>query len=138
MRCEECGRELAPKAAIIRIQNDTDLHFFCAECHQLFGHCHMCDHRLRCEFKENPDPMPATRVVRKEQRTPFGVSIMQTEIPNSERIKKFCTECTCFGGLEEETPYCGRYTGYATCTNYCEKTQFNFVQDFPITSSHEN
>lgn len=130
MKCENCGRPLEQTNMNIRIQNEESMHFFCQECANTFGHCHMCEHSAHCEFHENPDSMPKTRIARKEQRTPFGISIMQTEIPNSERVKKFCTECKCFGGLEEETPYCGRYTGYATCTNYCEKTQFNFVQDF--------
>ena len=65
--------------------------------------------------------------------------IEQKQVPNPDRVRKFCTDgkCKCFLDNAEH-PLCCRHGGYTTCTNYCEKEKHNFVQDFPEQEANEN
>ena len=65
--------------------------------------------------------------------------IEQKQVPNGDRIKKFCLDGKCKCAIDDpEHPLCCRHGGYATCTNYCEKEQFNFKQDFPVQEAIQN
>jgi hypothetical protein len=98
----------------------------------------MCAHTY-CGFFNDPDPTPQFKVIARQIQQGNATFIEQKQVPNSDRIKKFCTDgkCKCF--LDDvEHPLCCRHGGYATCTNYCEKERHNFVQDFPRQEAIEN
>ena len=81
-----------------------------------------------CRVVNDPDPMPQTIVVARRIQQGNATFIQQQQIPNKERIKKFCinTKCPCYNG-DEEHPLCCRVGGCTTCTNYCELEQYKFV-----------
>lgn len=120
MRCEICNKEIAASDSIVSPRGE-EYSIFCKQCYTFFGHCQTCVSNCSCAFMENPDPMPKFRVIQNETRTPMGIQIVQYEVPNGERIKKFCIEgkCLCYNG-DDEHPLCCRHGGYATCTNYSE------------------
>jgi hypothetical protein len=83
--------------------------------------------------------MPQFKVVARQIHQGNATFVEQKQIPNSDRIKKFCTDgkCKCLAGMPDE-PLCCRHGGYTTCTNYCEKEKHNFVQNFSIENVSEN
>ena len=64
----------------------------CERCHQAYNTCQMCPRFKVCEFQTNPDPMP--QVVMKTIRQ--GNAVMQIQVKNEERVKKFCPSCECW------------------------------------------
>lgn len=137
--CENCGKQCETKDVIISVKNGSEISFFCRECNKNFGHCPMCQHNTPCGFFSDPDPMPQFVMVARQMRQGNATFVEQKQIPNPDRVKKFCTDgkCKCF--LDDpEHPLCCRHGGYATCTNYCEKETHNFVQDFSVTDTIEN
>ena len=139
MNCVNCGKTPLTNQDIVVVTQDNDIHIFCRECAAQFGTCAMCQHNTPCGFFNDPDPIPQFITVSRTVRQGNATFIEQRQVPNAERIKKFCTDgkCKCF--LDDpEHPLCCRFGGYATCTNYCEVEQFKFVQDFPMEDTNEN
>ena len=130
MICENCGKPLENNNTIIDIKESSSAHLFCRNCATLFGTCAMCAN-TDCGFFNDPNPMPQFVTVARQMRQGNATFIEQKQIPNPERVKKFCVEgsCKCLIGMPDE-PLCCRHGGYTTCPNYCEKEQFNFSQDF--------
>jgi hypothetical protein len=87
----------------------------------------MCQHNVPCGFFNDPDPMPQMKVVARQTRQGNATFIEQKQIPNGDRIKKFCIDgsCPCYNG-DAESPLCCRFGGYTTCTNYYEMEQYKF------------
>lgn len=137
--CENCGKHCENKDIIVSVKNGCEISFYCRDCNKDFGHCPMCQHNTPCGFFNDPDPLPQFVVVAHQMRQGNATFIEQKQVPNPERIKKFCIDgkCKCFLN-DPEHPLCCRYGGYATCTNYCEKETHNFVQDFSQTEASEN
>lgn len=104
MKCNYCGQ--APVKVIN--ENCTGA---CERCASLFGTCSMCLNGVNCEFETNPSPMPKQVMQTIRQ----GNMVMQTVVPNPERIKAFCTNCSCYG---IDPPMCLRQFG--TCGQYNE------------------
>ena len=140
MICENCGKLIEDvKDLIVSVKNAESINIICRECAKGFGHCPMCQHDTPCGFFNDPDPMPQFIVVAHQMRQGNATFIQQQQVPNKERIQKFCIDkkCKCYNG-DEENPLCCRHGGYTTCTNYCEKEKHNFVQDFPMQEANEN
>ena len=138
MICENCGKPLENNNIVTDTKEDGSIHLFCRNCATLFGTCAMCAHTY-CGFFNDPDPMPQfVMVARKMQQGNITV-VEQCQIPNPDRVKKFCveTECKCLINTDEQK-LCCRHGGCTTCSNYCEKEQFNFVQNFPEQEVIEN
>ena len=129
MICENCGKLIEDvKDLIVSVKNTESINIICRECAKGFGHCPMCQHNTLCGFFNDPDPMPQFVMVARTIHQGNATFVEQKQVPNAERIKKFCTDgkCKCF--LDDpEHPLCCRFGGYATCTNYCEVEQFKFV-----------
>ena len=140
MKCEKCGGHLNSKTDVcVSSTPDETIHILCKECIKKFGTCEMCQYGTPCGFFNDPDPMPQFVMVARTTRQGNATFVEQKQIPNPNRVKKFCTDgkCKCFLD-DHEHPLCCRFGGYATCTNYCEVEQFNFVQDFPVCAVDEN
>lgn len=138
MICENCGLPLENNNTVINTKEDDSVHLFCRNCATLFGTCSMCAHTY-CGFFKDPDPTPQFKVIARQMRQGNATFIEQKQVPNPDRVKKFCTDgkCKCF--LDDaEHPLCCRHGGYTTCTNYCEKEKHNFVQDFSMQEANEN
>ena len=140
MICENCGKLIEDvKDLIVSVKNAESINIVCRECSKGFGHCPMCQHNTPCGFFNDPDPMPQFVTITRQARQGNATFVEQRQVPNSERIKKFCTDgkCKCF--LDDpEQPLCCRFGGCATCTNYYEKTSFKFGEDFSQTEANEN
>ena len=138
MICENCGKLLENNNTIVDIKEDDTTHFFCHNCGTLFGTCAMCGHTY-CGFFNDPDPTPPFKMVARQIRQGNATFIEQKQVPNAERIKKFCLNGKCKCAIDDpEHPLCCRYGENATCTNYCEKETHNFVQNFSMTKANEN
>ena len=138
MICENCGKPLESNNTVVDTKEDGSVHLFCRNCATLFGTCAMCAHTY-CGFFNDPDPMPQFKVIVRQTRQGNATFVEQVQVPNSDRIKKFCTDgkCKCFLD-DSEHPLCCRHGGYTTCTSYCEKEKHNFVQDFPMQEAIQN
>ena len=138
MICENCGKILENNDTVVSTKEDGTTHLFCRNCAALFGTCAMCVHTY-CGFFNDPDPMSQFKVIMRQTRQGNATFVEQVQVPNSDRVKKFCVkcECKCLAGMPDE-PLCCRHGGYTTCTNYCEKEKHNFVQDFPMLEANEN
>ena len=140
MKCENCGREpLVNTDTVISPLNKSRARVLCKTCASKFGTCVMCQHNTPCAFQTDPDPTPQFKVVARTIHQGNATFVEQKQVPNAERIKKFCTngKCKCF--LDDpEHPLCCRFGGCTTCTNYCEKTQFKFGENFPEQAIGEN
>ena len=140
MKCENCGRQpLANTDTVISLTDEGGARTLCKQCAAQFGTCAMCQHNVPCGFFNNPDPMPQFRTVARTVRQGNATYVEQRQVPNSERIKKFCIDgkCKCF--LDDpEHPLCCRHGGYTTCTNYCEIETFKFVENFSTEIVSEN
>ena len=139
MKCVNCGKTPLANQDTVIVTQDNGVHIFCRECATQFGTCAMCQHNTPCGFFNDPDPMPQFKVIARQTRQGNATFIEQRQVPNSERVKKFCTngKCKCF--LDDpEHPLCCRFGGYTTCTNYYEKTSFKFGEDFSTLKVPEN
>ena len=129
MKCINCGREpLASTDMVVCVNEKNETLIFCKKCEAHFGTCHMCQHNVPCAFFNDPDPMPQMKIVARQIRQGNATFIEQKQIPNGDRIKKFCIDgnCPCYNG-DAENPLCCRFGGCTTCTNYCEIEQYKFV-----------
>ena len=140
MKCENCGKPLNVNMdTVVSVHENDVVRVFCKQCATAFGHCPMCQHNTPCAFFEDPDPTPQFKTITRQTRQGNATFIEQRQVPNAERIKKFCADgkCKCF--LDDpEHPLCCRHGGYATCTNYCELEKYKFVQDFSMEIASEN
>ena len=137
MICENCGRSLEGAKAVISAKEDG-AQVFCMNCASLFGTCAMCAN-TQCGFFNDPDPMPQFKVVARQIKQGNATFIEQKQVPNSDRIKKFCIEGKCKCLLDDaERSLCCRHGGHATCANYYEKETHNFVQNFPKQEANES
>lgn len=138
IKCASCGKEVTKNEAVIYFKNGETILLFCRSCTELFGTCHMCQHTY-CGFFSDPDPLPQfVTVARRIQKGNITIA-EQRQVPNPERIQKFCIEskCKCLINTDE-LKLCCRHGGCATCTNYTEKEQFNFGYNFPVLEADEN
>ena len=138
-KCVNCGKTPLANQDTVIVTQDNGVNIFCRECATQFGTCAMCQRNIPCGFFHDPDPMPQFKVIARQTRQGNATFIQHQQVPNSERIKKFCTDgkCKCF--LDDpEQPLCCRFGGCATCTNYCEKTLFKFGEDFSTLKAPEN
>ena len=139
-KCENCGRQsLANTDIAILPLDEGGARILCKTCASKLGTCEMCAHLVNCGFFHDPDPSPQFTVVARQIRQGNATFVEQKQIPNPERVKKFCMEgkCKCF--LDDpEHPLCCRYGGYTTCTNYCEIEHFKFGENFSTTDAPEN
>ena len=127
MICENCGKPLeAAEDIVFSFVNGDSIHAFCKQCSFQFGTCAMCAN-ISCGFFNDPDPMPQMKVITRQMRQGNATFVEQKQIPNGDRIKKFCIDggCPCYNG-DAENPLCCRFGGCATCTNYCEIEQYKF------------
>ena len=140
MKCENCGKPLdVSMNTVISVYENDVTRAFCKQCAARFSTCAMCQHNVPCGFFNDPDPMPQFKVITLQTRQGNTTYIEHRQVPNTERIKKFCTDgkCKCF--LDDpEHPLCCRHGGYTTCTNYCELEKYKFVQDFFVGIASEN
>lgn len=139
MKCVNCGKTPLANQDTVIVTQDNGTHIFCRECAAQFGTCAMCQHNTPCGFFNDPDPMPQFKVIVRQTRQGNATFVEQCQVPNSERVKKFCTDgkCKCF--LDDpEHPLCCRFGSCATCTNYYEKTSFKFGEDFSTLKVPEN
>ena len=140
MICENCGKPLNEYIdTVVYVKEDDVIHLLCKNCNATSGHCPMCQHNTNCAFQTDPDPMPQFVVVARQMRQGNATFVEQRQVPNAERIKKFCIDgkCKCYNG-DDEHPLCCRFGGYATCTNYYELEKYKFVQDFSMEVANEN
>ena len=139
-KCVNCGREpLANTDTVISLLDGGGAYILCKECAAQFGTCMMCQHNTPCGFFNDPDPTPQFKVIARQMRQGNATFIEQKQIPNPDRVKKFCTDgkCKCF--LDDpEHPLCCRHGGYTTCTNYRELEKYKFGEDFSQTKAGEN
>lgn len=138
--CDRCGMEVELKDTVISVKNGEAISIVCKNCSSLFGHCHTCSNLGGCAFFDDPDPMPQFVMVRQEQKVPGGIQIIQRQMPNPERAKKFCQDagCKCLHTFDDGTKLCCRHSPYTTCTNYSEQEYQKFVQDFPKQEAIQN
>ena len=138
--CAHCGRQpLANTDTVILPLDKGGARILCKKCAAHFGTCFMCQHSTYCGFHEDPDPMPQFKVIARQIQQGNTTFIQHQQIPNPDRVKKFCMDgkCQCF--LDDpEHPLCCRHGGYATCTNYCERTEFKFSENFSTADAPEN
>jgi hypothetical protein len=120
--CDRCGKETDIKSLIVFAKNDDSINLFCQECSSLSGTCHFCEHSKSCAFEQDPDPTPQFVVIQQRQQTSTGYSIIQRQVPNTARLRKFCFDgkCVCCNEDDPKDPFCCRHTGYATCGNFKE------------------
>ena len=139
-KCENCGRQpLANTDTVIYPLDEGRARILCKKCAALFGTCFMCQHATYCGFHKDPDPTPQFKVIARQMRQGNATFVEHKQVPNPDRVKKFCTDgkCKCF--LDDpEQPLCCRHGGYTTCTNYCELEKYKFGEDFSQTEANEN
>lgn len=123
MICDKCGVTWPDNQLVIFVRDEGRINLFCPKCAMFSGQCPMCEHYPQCGFKEDPDPMPQFVMVQQVQEVPGGHSIIQQQVPNTERLRKFCLDgkCVCCNEDDPKDPFCCRYTGFGTCRNYKEK-----------------
>lgn len=140
MKCVNCGREpLANTDTVISLTDEGGARTLCKQCATQFGTCAMCQHNVPCGFFNDPDPMPQFKVITQQMRQGNATFVEQHQVPNAERIKKFCIDGKCKCLLDDpEHPLCCRFGGCTTCTNYCEIETFKFVENFSTEIVSEN
>lgn len=105
--CDICGKPMIkPLIAIY----PKGAHQVCRDCAKHYSTCALCQNK-KCEFEENPDPMP--KAVNQQVRQ--GNMVMMQTVPNKERIDKFCPVCPCYNTVENccnrEFGICGNHKG---------------------------
>lgn len=138
MICENCGKTVEPNRVVFSLKNGGGISTYCTDCSSLFGTCHTCKNRKGCGFFNDPDPMPKYIVIQQKTQHTNGYSIVQRQVPNTERLRKFCLDgkCVCCDETDPKDPFCSRF--YTTCINYCEEDDEKIVENFPIQDTSEN
>ena len=106
--CCICGEPVLNINLLLDVQEDGTIRYMHTACGHSLNTCGACQYRSNCEFETNPDPMP--KVVMQTIRQ--GNMVMQTQIRNPDRIRKFCHECPCFDPENEclkQFNCCGKY-----------------------------
>ncbi len=91
LSCDACGRTIVKENSVIHIEDEDYL--LCSQCHNMSKTCAVCGNYSVCPFEqdtENPMPKTVTKTIRN------GTMVMQTEIPNLERIEALCPKCKCW------------------------------------------
>lgn len=99
--CTICGRPMLSPGYYEYAPEGHLLHY-CQSCHSLLNTCQVCSNVRHCEFETNPDPMP--KVVMQTIRQ--GNAVMQMQVKNEERVKKFCHSCRCW--MADGIDACGK------------------------------
>lgn len=95
--CQSCRKFLLAEDTIL-IKNGNNHLIYCQSCASKLSACAYCRNAQICEFETNADPTPKVTL----QQVRKGNMVMQTQIKNPERIKKFCHSCTCWSAETEE------------------------------------
>lgn len=114
--CDVCGTEKIPMRMAILEFDETGEHYLrkvCSRCSSLRGTCGRCAYGNDCAFFQVEDGLP--RMVMKT--TQQGVMIVQQQVPNPERIEKYCKVCNCWDNCFKQ----GNRNSVSTCRNYFEK-----------------
>ncbi len=113
--CQICGRSILEKEAIIEV-NEDDVKLICFNCSSLNGTCYRCRYALKCEFDDAIDTLPHFVCAQNNK----GHVIITSDIPNPERIEKYCKVCRCwddeYGCFKQ-----GNRNSIPTCRNYIER-----------------
>lgn len=122
--CDRCGVQIEQKDSVVFVKNTESINIFCRKCSGLFGTCYFCEHSAHCGFEQDPDPMPRFVMIQQRQQAPEGYCIIQRQVPNVERLRKFCLDgnCICCDETDSKNPFCCRHSGFATCGNFKEIT----------------
>ncbi len=104
--CGICGK--ATLETLITQIEDRWVHL-CPECNAKLGTCATCEKVSHCLFHEDNSPLP--KYVPKTIQQ--GGAVIQTQVPNPERVNATCAFCDCYNGDR-----CCRSDSY--CTNYVE------------------
>lgn len=99
--CRFCGRYIGNGKVFISGDGKA---LTCEECQKALNSCRGCKNFKpeTCEFETNSDPMP--KVITQTQSLGNN-QIMQSQVPNQERINKFCPSCACWNA---EYDFCMR------------------------------
>ena len=104
--CSLCGQPIPTNQVVV---DGSDI--ICIHCFEQLGTCRHCSKSKRCEFHQNPMPIPKT--IRQEIRK--GPMIAVTDVQNPERVEKTCKSlCGCFSeefGCLRQFNTCGGYDG---------------------------
>lgn len=93
VNCSICNKLLRPLDAYLDITIPEKLHWLCANCQSLTGHCATCTQSHECLFETDPSPLPKT--IQKESRQ--GNMIQIATVKNPSRIEITCKKgCPCF------------------------------------------
>ena len=87
--CYLCGHHIIGKS-FITYNPHGDIIIACENC--IKTTCRACSKASVCEFETNPDPMPKVIV----ERANANGMIIQHQVKNPERVKKFCHSCYCW------------------------------------------
>lgn len=114
--CETCKNPVIKPILTSFNPEDTKYFSLCAKCNEASGSCSLCAYGQKCEFEQNPSPTPKQIVKTIRQ----GNSVMQTTIPNPERIRELCAgKCKCYN----EEFHCNRQF------NCCANQLFILLED---------
>lgn len=117
--CEVCKTENIPlRTAILEFDETGEryLRKVCSRCNSLRGTCGRCIYGYDCAFFQVEDGLPQMVMKTVQQ----GIMIVQQQVPNPERIEKYCKVCNCwsedYGCFKQ-----GNTNRVPTCRNYFEK-----------------
>lgn len=117
--CDVCGTEKIPMRMAILEFDETGEHYLrkvCPRCSSLRGTCGRCAYGNDCAFFQVEDGLPLT-VMKTMQK---GIMMVQQQVPNPERIEKYCKVCNCwddeYGCFKQDS-----MNSIPTCRNYFEK-----------------
>lgn len=103
--CEICGQPILKP--IIDVSTNGEFHIICQSCAKERMSCTFCSKNGLCSFENDPSPLP--KVVM--QTINKGNMVMQTQVPNPDRIRETCQKnCFCFDaeiGCLRQNNYCG-------------------------------
>lgn len=91
LTCDLCGNFFIGNAYLEQTEDGT-WYSYCGKCNSILKTCGGCQKGNECEFDTNPDPMP--KVVMKTVSQ--GNMMMQSQVRNEERVKKYCHSCHCW------------------------------------------
>ena len=117
--CDICKTENIPMKYAILEFDETGEHYLrtvCSRCNSLRGTCGRCAYGDDCAFFQEEDGLPQMVMKTIQQ----GIMIVQQQVPNPERIEKYCKVCNCwddeYGCFKQ-----GNRHSIPTCRNYIER-----------------
>lgn len=139
-KCERCGAEQPRSEAVLSAKDGEYVNMICKHCSTQYGTCYTCVLGKICPFETDPDPMPKFFIIEERAQHENGYSIVQRQVPNTERLRKFCLggKCPCCNETDPKDPFCCKFTQYSTCTNYCEEEYRKIVENFSMQEAGEN